>query len=504
MSIPKEPRQLLINLMYIVLTALLALNVSAEILHAFFTMDNSLKGSNAIVATSNVQLMNAIEAQSTAYAQLEPFRAKAERAQQLSAAFIQSIDALRESLVEAAGGLDENGEPLRKSDKDITTRILVNEEKGYELQQEIQSTRNALLNLIENDTAKTELAAQLPLKVQQPSGEKDWVELNFFQMPIAAVLPLLRKFQNDAAVSEAVVLNYFLSKMGDTFYKPDAFLPVIAANQSYVIKGEEYQGEIVLAAYSTTADNIAVYVDGQPLKVENGKAIFNERPGSVGTRRHQMRIELKDPLTGDIQRFEESFSYEVGMRSASIAADKMNVMYLGVDNPITAAVAGVPTESIRLNGENVELNAVNRLGGKYLARPKRPGTARIRIEAEGFPARDFEFRVKRIPDPVMKFANKSGGEVKVAEFRAQLGIIPMLEGFDFDARCNVSGFEIARLPRSGDVIVENNQGARFRGAAKRLIDAAERGDTYFFDDIRVKCPGDTYDRKMNGMIFKVK
>lgn len=262
MSIPKEPRQLMINLMYIVLTALLALNVSAEIINAFFTMDDSLKGSNAIVSSSNEQLMKAIGEQSKAYSQFQPFKLKAEEAQVLSNQLVEEVEKLRNLLIEAAGGLGEDQLPKRKTDKDITTRLLLNEGRGIALQQHIEGARAALLNLIEDEAARTEIAAQLPLKIQQPKNEKTWVESNFNQMPVAAILPILRKFENDAKVSEAVVLNYFLSKMGDVFYKPDAFIPVISSNKSYVIKGEPYKGEIVLAAYSTTADNISISVDG--------------------------------------------------------------------------------------------------------------------------------------------------------------------------------------------------------------------------------------------------
>ena len=504
MSIPKDPRQLMINLMYIVLTALLALNVSAEILHAFFTMDESLKGSNAVVSSSNAQLLNAINEQSAAYSQFEPYRVKAEEAQSLTKVFVGQVQDLRTLLIDAAGGLDENNLPKRKTDKDITTRLIVNEKRGIALQQSIEGVRSKLLSLIEEEADRAELAEQLPLKIDQPKTEKSWVEQNFFQMPVAAILPLLRKFENDAKISEAVVLNYFLSKMGSAFYKPDAFIPVISANKSYVIKGEEYTGEIVLAAYSTTADNLSVFVDGRPLNVVDGKAVFSERPSSIGRRSHKMRIDLKDPLTEEVKSFEQSFAYQVGTRSATVSADQMNVMYIGVENPISVAVAGVSTESIRVKGRNVRLSPKNNGKSQYIAKPEGIGKAVVIVEAENFPATEFEFRVKRIPDPVLKFANKTGGEVRVAEFKAQQGILAMLEQFDFNAKCNIKGFEIARVPRAGDVMIVKNSGPRFTGDGRRLIDRASRGDTYYFDEIKVRCPGDDHNRRMNGLIFKVK
>lgn len=94
--------------------------------------------------------------------------------------------------------------------------------------------------------------------------------------------------------------------------------------------------------------------------------------------------------------------------------------------------------------------------------------------------------------------------MRVAEFRVHPGIRPHLENFDFEARCKISGFELTRQPKSGDVTTETNRSGTYSGATKRLVEAARRGDTYYFDKIKVRCPGDTYGREMNGMIFKIK
>ena len=137
MSIPKEPRQLMINLMYIVLTALLALNVSAELLHAFFSIDKSLNESSSLVEKSNKQLTNAINEQAEAYSQFEPFKEKAAKVRKVVADFHTYVGDLKEELVEKAGGIGKDGFPKRKSDKDITTRFLVIEKAGDQLENQI-------------------------------------------------------------------------------------------------------------------------------------------------------------------------------------------------------------------------------------------------------------------------------------------------------------------------------------------------------------------------------
>ena len=120
------------------------------------------------------------------------------------------------------------------------------------------------------EEVKTKLEGSIPLNVKpipENSKHKTWAEFNFKQMPVAAILPLLSKFQNDARVSETAVLNYFLGKTEGEEMKPDAFEAVIAADKSYVIKGEDLSAEIFLGAYSSTADNIAVRVNGRSVPV---------------------------------------------------------------------------------------------------------------------------------------------------------------------------------------------------------------------------------------------
>lgn len=504
MSIPKEPRQLLINLMYIVLTALLALNVSAEILQAFFSIDRSLGDSSQAVQHSNEQMLEAIRQEAEAYPQFAPYLDKAGKLRELTTALQGSLQQLRSELIEAAGGLGADGQPLRKIDKDIPTRLLVNEGRGDALQENLRLTRQHILDLVDDEAQRQLLAASIPLKIPEaPQGadHKNWAMHTFQQMPVAAVLPILRKFENDIEVSEGAVLNYFLSQTGGEIVL-DAYEPVISAEQSYVIRGETFRSEIFLGAYSSTADNIRVMVDGQPLKVEQGKAIFTTRPTRAGSQQHTAEIELKDPVSGAVQRFEKTFSFEAGDRSVAVSADKMNVLYAGLDNPITISAAGVPSGQVRVNAEGAALSHLG--GSRYMAHPDRPGTARITVSGGGLAPTTFDYRIKKVPDPVIELGGKRGGRMEAATFRAQLGIIPVLEGFDFDARCAVASFELVRVPRGGDIQVANNNGGRYEAEAQRIVRNATRGDVYYFNEVRVKCPGDSHSREINGMIFNIK
>jgi len=504
MSIPKEPRQIMINLMYIVLTALLALNVSAEVMNALFMIDDSLKESNGLVAEENEQLLAAVTKQADAYPQFKIYQEQAEKVKMTASELNIFIDDLRAELIEAAGGLDADNHPKRKDDKNITTRIFINEEKGFELESMVKNTRMNLLGVLKEKVDSIRFSQTLPLKINPipaNSEKNNWVEFTFQQMPLAAVLPLLSKFQNDLKVSEASLLKHFLGKTGIT-RKQDAFVPVVAANKSYVIKNEAYEAEIFLGSYSSTVDNLTVSVDGQPIIVRNGKAQFKLNPSSLGIKKHTAKISLRDPLTGEIESFTKQFEYEVGERSATISADKMNVLYVGVDNPLSVSVAGVPSNQIQVRGEGVTLT--KRSNGKYSTKPTRTGNAKITISGGGLQPTVFNYRVKRIPDPNVKVGRKNGGVINASEFKAQRGIIPHLEGFDFEARCRIGSFEVARVPKNGDAQVHKNNGGAYENRVNRMIQQAKRGDVYYFSSIKCKCPGDQVSRNLNGMFFNIR
>jgi len=320
-------------------------------------------------------------------------------------------------------------------------------------------------------------------------------------MPMAAVLPMMTKFQNDVKVAETALLNYFVNEIS---YKPtlDEYAAIGSSDKSYVIKNEEYTAEIFLGAYSTTTDNISIKVGGQRIPVRNGKAIFTAKPNSIGNKKYDAVISVRNPLTGEVKSYKKTFNFEVGERSVVASADKMNVFYMGVDNPLSISAAGVPTEKVQVRGEGVTLS--KKSNGKLNVKATRPGKAKIIVTGGGLAPTSFEYRVKKIPDPVVKLGRSIGGTMGKGEFRVHKGLVPHLENFDFEATCNVVGFEVARVRKGKDVQVALNQGGRYKGDAKRIVKSAEQGDIYYFDKIKVRCPGDQASRRINGLIFKIR
>ena len=494
----------MINLMYLVLTALLALNVSAEIFNAFHLMDDSLQASSATVAKANQKLVSAIDQQAEAYEQYAAYRDLAREAQALSRTFDAEVQVLYDSIVALAGGLDDSGLPVQARNKDIATRLLVTEGGGAALLDRLTATREGLLALVADSIARAQLSADFPLRtppLPERAADSDWSTFTFQKMPVVAVLPILRKFQNDVKIAETSVLNHFFNQLNINEIKPDRLAAVVAADQSYVIRGESYRSEIFLSAYSSTADNLSISVDGRALPVRDGKAIFDATTGSVGKKRHTARVRVANPITGEEEVFTKEFFYEVGERSVTVAADKMNVFYVGVDNPVSISAAGVPSDQLRVSADGISLTKQG--NGKYSTRPTRPGKATITVSGGGLAPTTFPYRVKRIPDPVLYLGKRKGGSVSVAEMRVQPGLIPRLEGFDFNARCKIDNFEAVRV-RDGEAIVQRNAGGAFNSAVKNMLDKVKRKDVVYFNKVRARCPGDDTGRDLGGLVFTIK
>jgi gliding motility-associated protein GldM len=527
MSIPKEPRQLMINLMYLVLTALLALNVSAEVMNAFFSLDKGIAASSAIVDQNNAQTMVGINKQAEAYKDStnQLLLASAQQAQTLSADLVRFVGDIRDTLFARAGGPnpDHPDQPKRKKDKDVTTRYLVlgdpstpeDDGMGFDLEEQITQTRNSLLALVTDEAERAQLASSIPLQIEdwehagddhgKPSDKTSWADYKFRQMPVAAVFPMLSKIQSDAKASEAAVLNYIFGEMTGDKIIFDEFEPVISASKGYVIRGETYEADVFLSAYSSSAgDNTRIYVNGSQLDVENGKASYSASAGSIGTKKYSVEIVVVNPVTGEEKKYNKDFEYEVGERSVTVSADKMNVFYIGVDNPISVSAAGISSNDLRVS-VNGGGGSITKTGSANFNVTVTTPTDDCRVNVSGGGLSDSKvFRVKRIPDPVARLGNKQDGAMGNGEFKAQQGLIAWLDNFDFDAKCNIQGYRLVRVPKRQDPIEVVNSGGSYKSEAQRIINMAKPGDTYYFFDVKARCPGDKAGRKVNSLVFNIK
>ena len=434
------------------------------------------------------------------------YRKNAQEAQQIANEFTAYIETIRSDVFTLGRGPSKADPtiPLDIRNKDVTTRYFINEKKGEEIQAKITETRLKLLALADN--AK-EVETALPLMVEDlPVGTeaKNWPEFKFKQMPVAAVFPILGKMQSDAKNSATAILNYCSNKMGADKIVFDKFTPAVSAEKSYVISGDRYVADVFLSAYSSSADNISINVGGSNLPLKDGIARYETSTSGVGERTYKVSINVKNPLTGVTENFSKDFKYEVGQRSVAVSLDKMNVFYIGVDNPISVSAAGVSSNDVRVSGSGsgISVNGAGG-GGKYNVRVSTPGEATLTVSGGGA-SQTFKYRVKRIPDPVPMIGKKKGGQFGNGEFKAQGGIAAVLENFDFDVKCDMVGFEFTYLAKRQDAVTATNSGARWGSQAAAMVEKAKPGDAYFFDDIKCKCPGDVAARNIGSVAVKIR
>jgi gliding motility-associated protein GldM len=514
MSIPKEPRQLMINLMYLVLTALLALNVSAEIINAFFSLNKGIKNSNEIVGTSNDLLKKAIDKQAEAYKNPinAAFQADAVKIIEISKEFCAYIKSVNDEMVTEAGGVDPkhtDGRPVRYKDKDVTTNMFINNKKGSELEAKIKETREKILAAIRDPKDRADLEKNIPLSVEEvpsDSKAKTWVDFKFKQMPVAAIMPMLTKLQADAKTSETALLNYIAQKVGGTDIKFDNFKVAIAPKTGYVIAGEKFEADVYLAAFSSNpGTGVSINVNGSGMPLREGVAHYETTSNDIGKKIVKASASIINPLTKETKTVTGEFTYEVGRRSVAVSADKMNVFYIGVPNPVSVAAAGVSSNDLKVSCSGASLSGS---GSNYVVNATTPGEATISVSGGGL-NQTFKFRVKRIPDPFAQLPSNDrsynrGGSVGNGTMKAMSSLVAVLEGFDFDAKCAIQSFDFTYLAKRQDPVTYPNSGGSFNGNVTGAIGKSKPGDVLYFDNVKGRCPGDNAGRDLNSLVLKIK
>lgn len=516
MSIPKEPRQLMINLMYLVLTAMLALNVSAEIINAFFSLNKGIKDSNEIVTKSNTGMKEAIDKQAATNPKYGEFKVKADEVIRITKDFESYISGVTNELVESAGGVDpkhDDGRPVRYKDKDVTTRLFLTEGggkgRGAEIEKKINETRAAFLATVTDPKEKADFEKKIALlvdEVPKDANAKNWVDLKFKQMPVAAVMPTLTKMIADAKTSETALLNHFMDKVsGKLEIKLDKFRVAIAPKKSYLIRGDKFEADVYLGAYSSNpGQGLSISVNGQGLSIKDGVGHYESTPGGIGKQTVKATASIRNPATGEVTTATGEFEYEVGEKSATISAEKMNVFYIGVTNPIAVSAAGVSSNSLKVSCSGCDVSRVD--ANNYNVTASRPGEATITVTGEGGFSATKKFRVKQIPNPIAKYGsgpNEKGGVIGSGAMAAFNGLRAELENFDFDAKCSIQSYVLVHVPKREDPRQANVSGA-VNGEATRLTSAARPGDTYNLMNIKARCPGDAAARDLGSMTFFVR
>jgi gliding motility-associated protein GldM len=502
MSIPKEPRQIMINLMYLVLTAMLALNVSNEILHAFKIINTSVVRSNDAIVGQNSETIAAFYANEEMAGQKErimPYRIKAEEIQKQTQQVISELDRWSMEVSTNAGGLDtakdrdgDRNMPKRQDNIDASTLVMVEQGGGDKVKKLLEDYRSYLLTKV-SDTSRNEINNQLPITIKDPAKTEDnpngsWSWGTFHNMPVMAAITLFNKLKNDVLNSEAIVLQKLFDEANAKQIKFDAIAAIAVPKNSYVLAGAPVEASIMIAAYNKSVQP-SIQAPGGSVTVQNGVGTWKGIASGTGLQTVNGRISLN--LGGRTITEPFKFEYMVGSQGGSMQLDAMNIMYVGLDNPVTVSAAGYNMEDVSASfpGNPVVTSAGK---GKYIVKPTAPGLITATVNAGGKTIHTLPIKVKYVPAPVAKVGGRNGGAMPAAQYRVQKGVEAALENFEFPVRAQVVSFDLSfKLKKNPDIVGPMKMGGAFFESnrdANTIHTSLKVGDRVFFDDIRVKMP----------------
>lgn len=494
MALPKEPRQKMINVMYLVLTAILALNVSNEVISAFKVVNKSLETSNSNIAASNETLYKSLEdklkePQSAEKAAI--WAPKAFEARRLSKEMNDYLDSLKTALYKAADlrmkwdGKDSIAD-YRADNLDASTRLFENKGKGKELKERLDQYINSMLNI--DPTIKAEFTSTFPVStVPPPSQEgkkKDFTQTFFHMTPTVSALTILSKFQNNVKNAENMIVTYCHNQIGKVEVHMDQVGVLVGTNSTYLMPGQQLQITAGVGAYSSSAAP-SITVNGSNVPVSNGQGTYTTTVSGRGDQVANVNVTFRDENNKLVTK-SVPVKYTVGTPGGSaVMLDKMNVFYIGVDNPITIS-SGTGWDKTKVSMSSGNL-APTSTPGKYIVKVSSVGKTTINVVADGKTS-SYDFRIKRIPDPILKVGPSSGGRIQSVIFKNQQFCRADLENFDFDARFNVVSatvyFSGANFP---SVTQAEIKGGNLAGIQQQLSKCIP-GTSVTFDNVKVQGP----------------
>lgn len=520
----ETPRQKMIGMMYLVLTALLALNVSAEVLAAFQNITVGIEQTINVTQSKNSALVADLLAKAQNMegdANAEKVLAKSNEAQKMSKELYDYLEAIKKEIVEWESGgqtFDDPNDPESykaigelKDPKsiDVATKILIDgpQPKGIELRDKINKTREALVGLFNGlegvDKSYMEsLDKKLTLRAAdnpeaKEVAKKDWHYYTFNSVPRGAAVALLTKLQNDVKNAEAEVLAGLFSQLSAGKLEIDELIAVIKSNKSAVAVGEKYQAEIFLSAKIGAIDPV-ITVNGSKVPTENAVGKYEVTPSTQGSVKSTVKISVMNPKTGKQDEYTAEMNYDVFKAPAIISADKMNVVYQGLDNPISVSVPGFEPKNVTATLSPSNLGElVKESDGHYIAKIKGRDQKGIQITAtvkmpDGSSKQmgSMNFRTMKVPSPTPSLNGNQGPDISTGAIQAVKMVSVSLENFVFEGiRYKVTKFDYIWKPQRGNLLRESVKGQDVPNQLRAAFSGAKPGDLLIISAIYASAPG---------------
>lgn len=488
-----SPRQKMINLMYLVFIAMLALNMSKEVLSAFGLMNEKLAESNIISTERNTSFMAGLAEKVTEQPEkYTPLKEKADQISALSNEFNDYLDQLKTGLLE---GRDDptDYESMDRPDE-LDTKFFEGGKitvAAQEFLDNVAKYRDGVSAAIREVKEVDASVADDVVKTFSTSDVKDrsgvnkkWLNYSFEGFPLVASLTKLTQMQADVKTTESKVLSALLAGQQASELSFSNYEAIVVADKTAFFSGESFKGRIVLGRFDATLKPTKVMVNGKEQnEVINGQIMLDFPAGNVGERDVAGELQFKEGDSTVTIPIKSSYTVIPRPNSAVISADKMNVVYRGVNNPMTISIPGVPAV-------NASAPGLRKVGGagKYMMNVTAVKSREVNIKVSGKLANGAtvsdskKFRIKGIPRPVGTVRGEDGS-IKMAKNALEISSIgAILPDFDFDIKLKVTGFKF-KVEGQPTVSVP---GGRLNAKAKSALRRAKRGSSVQVIDIKAQ------------------
>lgn len=498
----ETPRQKMIAMMYLVLTALLALNVSVEIIQAFVSVNNSMETTNENLKGKVDETYSRFEQQYLMNeSKVGPFWDKAKEVRNLSEELIAYIEDIKWNIISKEDRItieEAKTTPL----SDIEAKDKYDESTHYffggsqdgsggkagELRQKIETYKSNILNLLDEKHRNLKLGMDTEGPYKDANGNKqNWEQHNFYHTILAANVTFLNKLIADVRNVEIEVGTLLYGAISAEDYKFDMVQPRVIPNSKLVFQGDTYEAEIMVAALDSK-QNPEVTIGGRVIPASGGVAKYTVTAGATGLQSYRGTIKVAGP-DGEMKEYPFESDYFVMTPSLTVAPTKMNVLYANVDNPISIAASGIPESQIQ---PTISSGTIRREGNSWIARVPQGQKATISVvHNDGRTQRKMgsaEFRIKRVPDPKAYIANTDGGPVAKNLLLAARAIIPrMPDDFDFDLTFEIKSFTFVGV-RGGDTYERPGTGNVLTQEMQTFISNCKRGERIWLENIIASGP----------------